>query len=199
MIAIFRDRLHAIVTMPGAQGEVRSGGDEARIMDAARTDLTLFAPLYEQYAPRIYAYCLRRVSSREEAEDLTSLIFTHALNGMSDYRGGSVAAWLFRIAHNTVVSHYRSRKPQMSLALAEGEVDSHDLVEIIMQSETQRDIRAFVAALPDAQQELIALRISGGLTAEEAGKVLGKSAGAVRVEYHRIIKRLRVWFQQGER
>ena len=166
------------------------------MMQAARTDLTQFAPLYERYAARIYAYCLRRVKSREEAEDLTSLVFTHALNGLQNYQGGSAAAWLFRIAHNTVVSHYRSRKPQMPLEALEEDFDASDLAENVMQDEVRRDLRAFVSKLPDDQQELIELRITAGLSAEEVGKVVGKSAGAVRVEYHRIIKRLRLWLQQ---
>jgi hypothetical protein len=46
--------------------------DEATIMAAARDDLDQFSPLYDVYFPRVYAYCMRRVSTPEEAEDLTS-------------------------------------------------------------------------------------------------------------------------------
>jgi RNA polymerase sigma-70 factor (ECF subfamily) len=187
--------------MTGTQGEVWSAEvsrEEARLMEAARADLSRFSPLYERYAPRIYAYCLRRVKSHPEAEDLTSLIFTQALNGLSEFRGGSVAAWLFRIAHNTVVSHYRSQRPQMPLETLEADFDLPDLAENLMLDETRRNIRAFVLQLSDEEQELIALKVTAGLSAEEVGKVLGKSAGAVRVAYHRIIKRLRAHFQHGQ-
>src|SRR5215813_4816161 len=89
--------------------------DEVRIMQAARSDLAHFAPLYDRYAPRIYSYCLRRVRNREEAEDLTSLVFTRALNALPEYRGGAVVTWLFRIAHNTVVSHFRANRTHVPI------------------------------------------------------------------------------------
>src|SRR4051794_13309049 len=74
-----------------------------------------FDLLYEKYVERIYNYCLRRVGQTQEAEDLASVIFTRAWAGLSTYRGGSEAAWLFKIAHNTVANHLRARKPQVSL------------------------------------------------------------------------------------
>ncbi len=167
--------------------------DEIRLMQAARTDLTRFAPLYERYFPRIYAYCLRRVESEETAEDLTSAIFTHALKGIHIYNGGSVAAWLFRIAHNTVANHYRSRRPSVSFERTELDLasDTNEPIHEVMEAEQQLAINDLVQRLPLEQQELLALRIAGGLTAEEVAAVLGKSPGAVRVELHRIIKRLR--------
>jgi RNA polymerase sigma-70 factor (ECF subfamily) len=174
------------------------GQEDRRIMQAARVDLSQFAPLYDRYFPRIYAYCLRRVESAEAAEDLTSVIFTRALNSIQDFAGGTVAAWLFRIAHNTVANHYRSRRPQLSIE--EGDIDlpadDAEPIDDLVESEEKRAIGDLVRELPHEQQELLALKITGGLTAEEVGVVLGKSAGAVRIELHRIIKRLRTQYQE---
>src|SRR4051794_31143405 len=89
-------------------------GEEADLLRAARTDASAFAPLYERYFPRIYAYCLRRAGAAM-AEDLSSQIFTRALANLRTYRGGSVGAWLFRIAHNTVVNYLRDRRIQAPL------------------------------------------------------------------------------------
>jgi RNA polymerase sigma-70 factor, ECF subfamily len=173
--------------------------DEVRIMQAARTDMARFAPLYDRYAPRIYAYCLRRVRNREEAEDLTSLIFTRALDALPDYRNGAVVTWLFRIAHNTVVSHFRASRSYVPIDLMEDDLETEelDLIDQISHGETQHQVRTFLKTLPDDQRELIGLKISAGLTSEQAGEVIGKSAGAVRVEFHRIIKRLRVFMEGG--
>jgi RNA polymerase sigma-70 factor (ECF subfamily) len=172
--------------------------DEVRIMQAARSDITRFAPLYDRYAPRIYAYCLRRVRNRAEAEDLTSLVFTQVLNALPNYRGGAVVTWLFRIAHNTVMSHFRAARPQVSIEDIENvlEADDLDLVDGIARQETHQAVGAFLATLPDDQRELIALKITAGLTSEQVGEIMGRSAGAVRVEFHRIIKRLRVFLDQ---
>jgi RNA polymerase sigma-70 factor, ECF subfamily len=172
--------------------------DEARIMAAARFDLSRFAPLYDHYFPRIYHYCLRRVESEQAAEDLTSTVFTRALMGIHDFRDGSVAAWLFRIAHNAVANHYRARRPQVSFEQHEIDLPTDDAepIEDIVLAEQYEVIRDLVKQLPNDQQDLLALKIAGGLTAEEVGAVLGKSAGAVRVELHRIIKRLRVQYDE---
>ena len=91
-----------------------SPGEERQFMEQARTELNAFSPLYEAYCQRIYAYCLRRTGQPEEAEDLTSLVFTRALTGLNGYRGGSVAAWLFQIAHNAVANHLRDRPARLS-------------------------------------------------------------------------------------
>jgi RNA polymerase sigma-70 factor (ECF subfamily) len=165
---------------------------------AARADLTQFAPLYERYFPRVYAYCLRRVEHAEAAKDLTSLIFTRALTHLHEYRGGPAAAWLFRIAHNAVANHYRDRRTHVSLDQTEIELADESAApgEHLEQREQQQAMHRLMAALPNDQRELLALKLAGELTAEEIGAVLGKKAGAVRVELHRIIKRLRAQYEE---
>jgi RNA polymerase sigma-70 factor (ECF subfamily) len=86
--------------------------DEAAIMCTARHDLRRFAPLYDVYFPRIYAYCQRRVATRQDAEDLTSQVFTRALNGIAGFWG---AAWLFCIARHAVANHYRGQRRLLRL------------------------------------------------------------------------------------
>jgi RNA polymerase sigma-70 factor (ECF subfamily) len=185
-------------------GEEAAGADattvsaEKQLMLAARTDPDRFAPLYERYFPRIYAYCLRRTSNTQEAEDLTSTVFIRALNGLDGYRGGSVAAWLFRIAHNTLVNHLRDRRPQISMEAVVVEIpdDQPGPAEHLQNAESIAAINALVAELPDSQRDLLALKLAAGLTSEEIGVVLGKRAGTVRVELHRIIKKLRDRYTQ---
>lgn len=162
---------------------------EARLMRLAQGDPALFAPLYERYVARIYAYCLRRCEGEDEAEDLCSQVFTKALTGLHTYRGGLVSAWLFQIAHNVVANHYRARRQVFPLDSLDPPDDS--MAESIEQAEEGRILNALVAALPDDQRDLLSLALDGGLTSQEAGAVLGKSAGAVRVQLHRIVKQLR--------
>ncbi|MCZ7547465.1 MAG: sigma-70 family RNA polymerase sigma factor [Anaerolineae bacterium] len=170
--------------------------EEIRIMQAARANPARFAPIYERYFARIYGYCVRRVATPQEAEDLTSQVFTRALVGLPKYRGGQVAVWLFRIAHNAVVNHLRGRRPQVSLEAADLDVtdDGPEPGARLDEAEALEALRDLVAALPDAQQDLLALKVVAGLTSEEVGAVLGKSAGAVRVELHRVIKKLRAQY-----
>lgn len=180
-----------------AQSEV-THHEEVRIMQAARDDLSRFEPLYERYFVRIYRYCLRRVENAEAAEDLTSLIFANALSGVQSYTGGSVAAWLFRIAHNALANHYRSRRPSVSLEQVnlDWADESGEPLEGILLLEQQQLLALLVRQLPHESRDVLSLKIEGGLSAEEIGAVLGKSAGAVRVELHRIIKGLRAECQE---
>jgi len=164
-------------------------GDEARLMSLARTQPEAFAPLYERYFPRVYAYCLRRVDETQEAEDLCSQVFIRALAGLHGYHGGLVSAWLFQIAHNVVVNHYRARR--VAVALEEYDAADDSASERFEKVEASRLVDTLLAALPDDQRDLLALSVDAGLTSEEAGAALGKSAGAVRVQLHRIVKQLR--------
>ena len=170
-----------------------SNDDDAAILYLARNDLNHFAPVYERYVDRIYAYCLRRINSPTDAEDLTSLIFTRAMNGIHDYRGGSVAAWLFRIAHNSVVNHYRDKKPQMPLPDDMDDAFENTPIDDVLTEEERRTALRLVETLPPDAQNLIWLRING-LNSTEIGEVVGKSAGAVRTELYRLFKNLRAQF-----
>jgi RNA polymerase sigma-70 factor, ECF subfamily len=168
-------------------------GDDARLLTDARENPARFAPIYERYAGRIYAYCLRRTATSQEAEDLTSAVFVRALTALPSYRGGSVAAWLFQIAHNQVANHLRSRERKPFYALDNVPEPSEDdtLLDRLVAEEEQTEVAQLVAKLPDASRELLALSIAGELTAREIGQVLGKSEGAVRMALHRLIGQLR--------
>ncbi len=167
------------------------------LMHASATPADL-QPIYEQYFPRIYKYCLRRVGSIQEAEDLTSVIFSRALNALPGYRGGSMAAWLFRIAHNVVVNYFKSRRATIPLDQVEADAAPADeLIAHLVRAEERQRLRQLVAQLPDEQQEMLALKLTGGLSAKEIGQVIGKSEGAVRVAIFRIVQQLReAWAQE---
>ncbi len=161
------------------------------LIDRARDDPAAFAPLYHQYFPRIYRYCLRRVSVAQEAEDLTSHIFTRALTHLREFRGGSFAAWLFRIAHNATANHLRDRRVILPLDVVEERAHGQDLLDRVIEAEEQARVARLIAALPDEPRNLIALRIAGELSTREIAEVTGKSGGAVRVALHRIVAQLR--------
>jgi RNA polymerase sigma factor (sigma-70 family) len=176
---------------------------DSDILEQAQSDPRRFAPIYERYFSDVYKYCLRRTGDREEAEDLASLIFTRALTGARSYRGGSVRAWLFRIAHNAVANYLRDRHPTLSVdepggrgawELADPAEDT--LGQIVRQEERNR-VAALVRRLPDDQRELLALRMAGGLSAKDIGAVLGKQESTVRVALHRIVRSLQAAYRDS--
>ena len=172
--------------------------DDAARLRAAVTERDAFAPVYARYVDRIYAYCYRRLGDAQDAEDVTSAIFARALASLEGYRGGSVAAWLFRIAHHQIIDHVRARKANVSLdAMIEREdggyfaTPENAPLDHVLSREEAQALRRAIAGLSQEEQNLLALRITAGLSAEETGAVIGKSAGTVRVAVHRAINRLR--------
>ena len=77
---------------------------ERLLIEAARKDPRRFGDLYEENFERVYAFVVRRVRDRDQAQDLTADVFHRALAGLSrfEYRGVPFAAWLFQIARNAI-------------------------------------------------------------------------------------------------
>ena len=165
--------------------------DESVIIERARRDPAAFAPLYREYVGPVYRYCYRRLGTKELAEDATSQIFTRALHGLESFENRSFRSWLFTIAYRVVVDVYRARRPDTSL---EDAVDPSDPAptpeEAVLAKEDGRRIRSLLASLTDDQRQVIELRLAG-LTGAEIADTLEKSVGAVRLQQHRAILRLR--------
>src|SRR5436190_14436446 len=109
-----------------------SGKDERLLIEAARKDPGRFAELYEINFERVYAFIVRRVQDRIEAQDLTSDVFHQALAnlGRFEWRGTPFAAWLFRIAANAITDRFERLAKEPNLANAsDAEEVSADSVE----------------------------------------------------------------------
>lgn len=152
------------------------------------------AGLYNEYYDKIARYIYVRMGDRAEAEDLAGEVFLKALESLGSYteRGVPMQAWLFRIAHNLVVDYLRrsSRRSIISVDDVEVEAESNPQ-EIAETSIEMARVSEAMTELTTAQRQVIELRFFGGLTSEEAGKVMNKSSGAVREMQSAAIKRLR--------
>ena len=166
--------------------------DEHALVAAARHDRRAFAPLYARYANPIFQYCYGRLGSREEAEDVTSLVFSKALDALPRFQDGSFRSWLFAIAHNAVIDHGRAKRHEASLdAALEVESVGPSPDEVAADAEAYRRLRAVLAQLPDEHRQVIELRLHG-LNGPEIAQVLGRSHAWVRVNQYRAAARLRV-------
>jgi RNA polymerase sigma-70 factor (ECF subfamily) len=169
--------------------------DDVLISEARDGDPGAFGALYDRYQPRIYRFIYLKVGRREEAEDLTHQVFLGAWEHMPSYRerGFPFSSWLYRIARNTVVDYYRSRRRTEPLE----DLDPDAVVsgESIEQSAAQalllRDVRRAVATLKPEHQDIIILRFVDELSVKEAAEALEKSEGAVKLLQHRAMRELR--------
>ncbi len=152
------------------------------------------AALYESYYDRIARYAFVRLGNQADAEDLASAVFLRALESLDSYRerGVPMQAWLFRIAHNLIVDHFRKSAKQKTISIdtviVKAETDTEE--QAMAGLEVARIIKA-LGRLTESQRKVIELRFFGELTSEEAGHVLNKRAGAVRELQSAAIKALR--------
>jgi RNA polymerase sigma-70 factor (ECF subfamily) len=157
-------------------------------------DRDAFARLYDTYLARIHRYIFFRVVDHELAEDITSLVFLRGWEKLRTYQPGKspFAAWLYRIAHNAVIDHYRTRKAVISLEeLGPVELSYADEVDekIEMNVLSQKLLEA-MKQLTDVQKEVLILRFSYGCSTLEIARRLDKQEGAIRALQMRALKKL---------
>ena len=158
----------------------------------ARGDAAVFAELYRRHADRIYRYHLARTGDSDDAEDLTSQTFLAALENIATFRGTTTfVGWLFGIASHKVGDHYRRRRPNVPLESAGELHDPQALPEdIVWQRHRLARISDALRALAPDRAEALILRVFSGMSAAEAGAVMGKSDAAVRMLVHRGLRDL---------
>jgi len=169
---------------------------ERLIVDAARAgDQAALSELYALYFPRVYRYILARTGSTYDAEDLTEEVFMRVLEAIErfQWREAPFSAWLFRIAHNAVISQRRKDGARgRSAPLMEGlAIDSPGPGELVENRLALNEIMEASQKLPEAQRQVIALRFGAGLSVAETARAMNKGEGNVKVIQHKAIAKLR--------
>jgi RNA polymerase sigma-70 factor (ECF subfamily) len=161
--------------------------DDRLLIEAAQRHPAQFAELYEQNFSRVYAFLSRRVSTREEAQDLTAEVFHQALASLQSFRwqGAPFIAWLYGIAANVLSAHWQKvgRDPEQ---LAE-EWDQGGADEI----ERRAMLAELVEKLPADQGMVIQQRFVQQRSIREIALTLGRSEGAVKQLQLRALENLR--------
>jgi RNA polymerase sigma-70 factor (ECF subfamily) len=170
------------VTAPDA------AADERRLIEAAQRDPTRFADLYEAHFERVYAYAIRRVRDRHEAEDVTAEVFQQALAniGRFEWRGVPFAAWLFRIAAHAIAD--RGRRAQRERGLPAPEPSSPPVQERV---EDLARLFRLVRELPEDQRRVLEMRFGEGRAIKEIAGAMSRSEGAVKQLQLRAVQGLR--------
>jgi RNA polymerase sigma-70 factor (ECF subfamily) len=167
----------------------------ARLVErAVRRDREAFGQLYDLYAERIYRYAFYRLGDWAEAEDVCGLVFLKAWQAMHRFRweGKPFLAWLYRLAHNVVVDHFRARRPTEPLPAMGGATQEEvDLEEAVERRLTADEVVQALEHLTPEQRDVIVLRFLEGLDHAEIADILGKREGAVRALQLRGLQALR--------
>jgi len=153
-----------------------------------------FEDLYREYLGRIYSYVRAQVGAAADAEDITAQVFMNAYQAYARFeaRNTTPAAWLFRIARNATLDHFRAggRRERLRRTIEHQPLAEEDPAGQAEERIQYRALLAHVAQLPERQRDAISLRHSG-LSFEEVGGLLGCSEDAAKMLYHRAVKALK--------
>ena len=177
--------------------------DDKFLLERAQAyDPVALGEIYDKYAPRIYKYVYYRIGNADLAEDLTSGVFTKMLEAIQSSKAWRVSfsGWLYRIAHNMVVDHFRRRPKERELPLDERLVaadnDPERAAEIALTSERLRDA---VNLLTYDQAQVITLKFAEGMSNAEVAQILGKTEGAIKSLQYRALGALRKQLEADEK
>ena len=166
--------------------------DETLMLAYAQGDATAFETLYGRYRQPLYGYFFRHVSDEPTANDLYQCCWEKVIKGRQRYRDSApFRAWLFHIAHNHLVDHYRADRGTAPLPddLADGQ--NQDPPEVLDEADRLAAFRAALANLPEEQREALSLRLDAGLSQEEVAQVTGVGRETVKSRLRYGIRKLR--------
>lgn len=172
-----------------------SDTDIALVERAINNDTEAFGELYMRHLDAIYRYIYFRVDDARDAEDLTEQVFLKAWEALPGYerQGYPFTSWLYRIAHNAVIDHYRRKKPTVSMSpLPELELNTSqpNTLDQVIEAEEASMLAEAITLLPEEQQQVIILRFIEGLRHAEIAEIMDKSKGACRTIQYRALNAL---------
>ncbi len=171
--------------------------DELELLEkASRAEPAALGMLYDQYVERIYAYIYHRVGQADLAEDLTGQVFMRMLEAVRSGKGWrtSFSGWLYRIAHNLVIDHYRRKHRATFVDIDDAEpvqAQSGDPVRSVENQYERERLRTALAKLTEEQSQVISLRFLEDLSIAEVAEIMEKTEGAVKALQYRAVLALR--------
>lgn len=169
----------------------------ALVVRAQEGERAAFEALYDHFYGRIYRYLSFKTADAMLAEDLAEEVFLRMLTSIGRYqdRGYPFSSWLFRIAHNLAVDHFRKHGRHRTVSLddvaAEARESETDLDSYVQTKLTLREVDEAMKSLTDLQRQVITMRFAGQLSVKETAAAMGRKENAVKALQHAGIKKLR--------
>jgi RNA polymerase sigma-70 factor (ECF subfamily) len=158
--------------------------------------------VYAEQLPHVYNFFRFRTGDTGGAEDLTAQTFEQAWRARASYRPdrGALTTWLFAIARNVAVSHFRRSQKGREVSLDGVEQASHAPApeELARHHHELLRLRRLIVALPSREQELIALKYGAELTNRAIARLTGVGESHVDTLLHRTVQRLRAAWETPE-
>jgi RNA polymerase sigma-70 factor (ECF subfamily) len=186
-----------------AEQAAREDTDAVRrlVGQAQQGDRRALEELYLMHFDRIYSYLHLSVGNRHDAEDLTNQTFVKMLESIErfEWRTAPISAWLFRIAHNLAMDHFRAgRRWQPEEEPPEPEADEwHTAEDEALEAIGRRSMLAMIEDLSPDQQQVLTLKFVFNFSNGEVAAILGKTEGAIKSLQHRALATLQRQLARG--
>jgi len=164
--------------------QIQQTQSEEEIIGRSLKDPAAFKPLYEKYFKPVFVFTFHRVGDKAVAGDITSQVFLKAWSNLDrfSFNRTPYLAWLYTIAHNAVIDHYRTRK--VTAALDDVQLSQQDHAEVVENeidlSAEMKLVKRALQGLTDDQQKVLTLKFIDGMSNHEIARHLGKREGAIR-------------------
>jgi RNA polymerase sigma-70 factor (ECF subfamily) len=174
----------------------RTSAQELRrlVEQAQRGDRHALEELYLLHFDRIYSYLHLSVGNRHDAEDLTTQVFVKMLESIGNFRWRSApfSAWLFRIAHNLAMDHFRANKRwQLEEEVPEPDPGEGSAAEEeALESIGRQSMLQLIEKLSPEQQQVLTLKFVFNFSNADAATILDKTDGAIKSLQHRALASL---------
>jgi len=176
--------------------------EEILIKRAKTGDNLAFQALYDRYISQIYRFVFLKVGQKQDAEDITQHVFVSAWENMSSYenRGFPFSSWLYRIASNATIDHFRTSGRTVDIEAVPEEYlrnddNQTDAVDTAIGIET---VKVMLAKLEPDQQNVLIMKFVEERSNKEIAESLQKTEGAIRVIQHRALKQLKTLIDARE-
>src|SRR5438309_10869314 len=166
-----------------------------KLVDRAQQgDRAAIEELYLIHVNRIYSYLHMSVGNKHDAEDLTTQTFLKMLESIKRFRWQSApfSAWLFRIAHNLAMDHFRARRrwqPEEDVPEPHGSEEPSAELEA-MKSIGRQSMLELIETLSPEQQQVLTLKFVFNFPNADVAKILDKTEGAIKSLQHRALASL---------
>lgn len=171
---------------------MRERSDENLMEEWAAGKMEAFEVLYSRYRVPLYRYILRHAGDDATANDLYQGSWEKIIRARKSYRPQApFRAWMYRIAHNHVIDHFRRSKPQAELEPERMESTVAGPAERLGQQDRETRLRAAVSSLPDKQRDAILLKLDAGLDLQSIADVMGVNRETAKSRLRYAVARLK--------
>lgn len=151
-----------------------------------------FELLYERHRGPLYRYILRQVKDAATANDLYQGSWEKIIKARGSYRASApFRAWMYRIAHNHVMDHFRRAKPLSDLPPDEIEADNRGPEELLQDQHQKLDLREAVDSLPHEQKDVLLLKLEAGLDLQTIADVTGVNRETAKSRLRYAVSKLK--------